>query len=117
MAWRDALLYEYYWERNFPQTPTMHALRGERYKYIHYHGLWDTDELYDLLDDPSETRNLVRDPARTGIVTGMNGQLFDLLTATGGMYIPLARDRGAVQNLRRRGGSQAADFPTAVVRQ
>ena len=117
VAWRDALLYEYYWERNFPQTPTMHAVRGARYKYIRYYGLWDTDELYDLLDDPSETRNLVRDPARTGIVTGMNGQLFDLLTATGGMYIPLARDRGAVQNLRRRGGSQAADFPTAVVRQ
>ncbi len=30
--WRDSLLYEYYWERNFPQTPTMHALRGARYK-------------------------------------------------------------------------------------
>ena len=27
--WRDDLLYEYYWERNFPQTPTMHALRGD----------------------------------------------------------------------------------------
>ena len=25
--WRDSLLYEYYWERNFPQTPTVHALR------------------------------------------------------------------------------------------
>jgi len=39
--WRDGLLYEYYWERNFPQTPTLHALRGSRYKYIHYHGIWD----------------------------------------------------------------------------
>ena len=27
---RDALLYEYYWERNFPQTPTIHALRTDR---------------------------------------------------------------------------------------
>jgi len=36
--WRDVLLYEYYWERNFPQTPTMQALRGDRYKYIHYYG-------------------------------------------------------------------------------
>jgi len=26
--WRKELLYEYYWERNFPQTPTMHALRS-----------------------------------------------------------------------------------------
>ena len=23
--WRKELLYEYYWERNFPQTPTMHC--------------------------------------------------------------------------------------------
>ena len=47
-TWRQTLLYEYYWERNFPQTPTVHALRGNRYKYIHYHGIWDIDELYDL---------------------------------------------------------------------
>ncbi|MFN8814714.1 MAG: sulfatase, partial [Acidobacteriota bacterium] len=32
IPWRDGLLYEYYWERNFPQTPTIHALRGDRYK-------------------------------------------------------------------------------------
>ena len=51
-AWRKELLYEYYWERNFPQTPTMHALRGDRYKFIRYHGIWDIDELYDLQEDP-----------------------------------------------------------------
>ena len=117
VAWREALLYEYYWERNFPQTPTVHAVRGARYKYIRYYGLWDTDELYDLVDDPAEARNLVRDPARSGVVTAMNGELFDLLAATGGMYIPLAPDRGAVSNLRRRGGSTAADFPDERFRQ
>ena len=53
VAWREALLYKYYWERNFPQTPTIHAVRGARYKYIRYYGLWDTDELYDLMDDPA----------------------------------------------------------------
>ena len=25
VPWRKSLLYEYYWERNYPQTPTMHA--------------------------------------------------------------------------------------------
>src|SRR3546814_10331008 len=35
VPWRTELLYEYYWERNFPQTPTVHALREDRYKYIH----------------------------------------------------------------------------------
>ncbi|HAV65421.1 MAG TPA: acetylglucosamine-6-sulfatase, partial [Verrucomicrobiales bacterium] len=52
IPWRDYLLYEYFWEHNYPHTPTMHALRGDRYKYIRYHGLWDRDELYDLLADP-----------------------------------------------------------------
>ena len=111
IAWRNTLLYEYYWERNFPQTPAMHALRGARYKYIRYYGIWDTDELYDLRADPLETRNLVRDPAHRDVAARLNTELFDTLAATGGLYIPLAPDRGGSQNLRRRAGSPAADFP------
>ncbi|HSH93703.1 MAG TPA: sulfatase, partial [Roseimicrobium sp.] len=38
VTWRQSLLYEYYWEWNYPQTPTIHALRTDRYKYIRYHG-------------------------------------------------------------------------------
>ncbi len=110
-AWRETLLYEYYWERNFPQTPAMHALRGSRYKYIRYYGLWDTDELYDLQSDPLETRNLIREPANRDLVRQLNTQLFQTLGATGGMYIPLAPDAGGSSNLRRKGGSRAADFP------
>jgi N-acetylglucosamine-6-sulfatase len=113
--WRDTLLYEYYWERNFPQTPTMHALRGARYKYIRYHGLWDTDELYDLQADPLERRNLALDTAHRETVSRLNGQLFEVLGATGGMYIPLTADRGARQNLRRRDGAPAASFPPHVI--
>jgi N-acetylglucosamine-6-sulfatase len=59
VPWRSELLYEYYWERNFPQTPTVHALREDRYKYMHFHGIWDLDELYDLAADPHETNNLL----------------------------------------------------------
>jgi N-acetylglucosamine-6-sulfatase len=111
VPWRDTLLYEYYWERNFPQTPAMHALRGAQYKYIRYYGLWDTDELYDLQADPLETRNLIRDPARRELVTSMNKQLFSTLGSTGGMYIPLAPDRAGASNLRRRDGARQAEFP------
>ena len=57
---RDSLLYEYYWEPAFPQTPTTFALRGRRYKLIQYHGIWDMDELYDLENDPTETTNSSR---------------------------------------------------------
>jgi N-acetylglucosamine-6-sulfatase len=110
-GWRDEVLYEYFWERNFPHTPTMHALRGERFKYIRYHGVWDTDELYDLEADPSELRNLIRDPAHAKTAEEMNARLFRVLEETAGLAIPLQPDRGPQLNLRRADGSRAADFP------
>ena len=112
IPWRDTLLYEYYWERNFPHTPAMHALRGAQYKYIRYYGIWDTDELYDLRADPLETRNLIRDPAHREVVARLNAELFDTLARTDGSYIPISPDRGGAQNLRRPAGSKAAEFPT-----
>ena len=111
VAWRDALLYEYFWERNFPHTPTVHAVRAAQFKYIRYQGLWDTDELYDLQADPHETRNLIRDPGHRDVAARMNRELFQMLEATGGLYIPLAPDRGPLFNLRRRAGAAGAVFP------
>lgn len=110
--WRNELLYEYYWERNYPQTPTMHALRGDRYKYIHYTGIWDTDELYDLQNDPLETKNLIRDKDHQEIVRQMNKELFEQLKSSGGMYIPLNADKGEQSDLRNKSGSKAASFPS-----
>lgn len=115
--WRDVLLYEYYWERNFPQTPTMHALRGDRFKYIHYLGIWDTDELYDLKTDPLETRNLIRDSAYQQTVKDMNKALFQTLEGTQGMYVPLLPDAGSQQNLRSKRGAAGASFPSYLIRE
>ncbi len=115
VRWRDALLYEYFWERNFPQTPTMHAIRTKRFKYIHYYGIWDIDELYDIQADPHETRNLAYDENYRDVVRQLNKRLFDMLEQTGGMYIPLYRDRGRQQNLRSPGSFQAAPFPPPLV--
>jgi N-acetylglucosamine-6-sulfatase len=112
--WRKSLLYEYYWEWNFPHTPTTFALRGEDYKLIQYHGIWDTDELYDLKNDPRETKNLIRDPDHQQTVADMRGQLHRLLRETGGMQIPLGRKGGDGSSLRNRNGSTAAEFPAHV---
>ncbi|MBX7256675.1 MAG: sulfatase [Candidatus Hydrogenedentes bacterium] len=61
IPWRDAFLYEYFWERSFPQTPTVQGIRTDRYKLMRYHGVWDRYELYDLQNDPNEMNNLLGD--------------------------------------------------------
>src|SRR5262249_44259129 len=109
--WRTELLYEYYWERNFPQTPTIHALRTDRYKYIHYYGIWDIDELYDLQEDPLETTNLISTPDRKAKTEEINKLAFDALEQTNGMKIPLYRDFGRQSNKRNPTKGRAADFP------
>ena len=115
IPWRDALLYEYYWERNFPQTPTMHAVRGDRYKYIRYQGLWDIDEFYDLQVDPQETRNLIRSTQHQQLINQFNTILFNGLAATDGLLIPLLPDAGGQSNLRSPNGSPPAPFPPSFL--
>jgi N-acetylglucosamine-6-sulfatase len=117
VPWRDKLLYEYYWERNFPQSPTVHALRTDQYKYIHYFGLWDIDELYDVKNDPQETKNLIFSAEHRPVAQTLNAELFDLLKETDGMYIPLQPDRGGVNNLRRKTGAKEAEFPPQFYRE
>ncbi|PAX09076.1 sulfatase family protein [Sphingomonas lenta] len=114
--WRDSLLYEYYWERNFPHTPTVHAVREDRYKYIHFHGVWDIDELYDLQEDPLESRNLIFSPGHEGIVERMNRKLFAMLEATGGLQIPLPVDEGERYMLRNAATPDMAAFPSVLLK-
>lgn len=95
IPWRTQVFYEYFWERPFPQTPTMHAIRTDSLKYIRYYGLWDINELYNLVEDPFEANNLIRDPAYKDASEKLNRALFDWLESTNGMAIPLKRDHGA----------------------
>ena len=91
VEWRDKIFYEYYWEYDFPQTPTMHGVRTDRYKYIRYHGIWDTNEFYDLLNDPHEMNNLIDSPEHQEIIEELADELYDWLESTNGMQIPLKR--------------------------
>jgi N-acetylglucosamine-6-sulfatase len=115
--WREALLYEYYWERNFPQTPTMHAIRTAKFKFIRYQGIWDTDELYDIQNDPAEKHNLIEDPKYQKQARQLRQQLFAELERTGGMSMPLSPDRGGSNRLRSPQGSPPGDFPAWFYRE
>ena len=91
VEWRDKIFYEYYWEYDFPMTPTVHGVRTEKYKYIRYHGVWDTNELYDLENDPDEKNNLITSPEHQQIVKELADELYAWLETSDGMQIPLKR--------------------------
>ncbi len=74
------VVYEYYWEFNYPQTPSTFALRTSRYKYIQYHGVWDTEELFDLQNDPAELHNLIQEPAHQARKVDMRARLYRALS-------------------------------------
>ncbi|MCD8534127.1 MAG: sulfatase [Verrucomicrobia bacterium] len=87
--WRDHILYEYHWEWNFPATPTLFAIRTDRYKYVYYHGTWDRDSFHDLELDPIERHNLIDIPSYQEKIRELRNQLFGELESSGGMDLPI----------------------------
>ena len=86
--WRTEWLYHYNYEKQFPYTPNVRAVRGDRFKYIRYpHGDGSDDrhmaELYDVQADPAESRNLIADPAYADTIREMQARLSKALTAVG----------------------------------
>ena len=110
--WRPELLYEYYWEFNYPMTPTTFALRTDRYKLIQYHGIWDLEELYDLQNDPKEMNNLIDDPDYLEVRVKLRKELHRRLANNRGEHvIPYTEKWGPGAHSRNRDGSEAAPFP------
>jgi arylsulfatase A-like enzyme len=101
--WRDRIFYEYYWEYYFPQTPTVHGVRTDKYKYLQYHGIWDTNELYDLENDPYEMNNLIKSPEHQEMIAQLRTEVYDWLESTGGMQIPLKRINSKKGDNRNKG--------------
>ncbi|UCC82833.1 MAG: sulfatase [Gemmatimonadota bacterium] len=76
--WRRSVLIEFYtYENPFPWLVDMdyRAIRTSRYKYIHWMQHPDEGELYDLAEDPYETRNLIDDQRLAGLLRGLRAEL------------------------------------------
>lgn len=78
--WRTSWMYYYNYEKQFPYTPNVRALRTDRWKYIRYpHGDGSPDrhmaELYDLKNDPEESTNLAEKPEHADRVAKLRKQL------------------------------------------
>jgi N-acetylglucosamine-6-sulfatase len=102
--WRKEFVYEYFWERDFPQTPTVIGLRTDQYAWMEYHGTWDLDELYDIQKDPDQRNNLlagarttteagrllnrIQNPDLKKLVTDLRDRRNKILRDTGGLPEP-----------------------------
>lgn len=114
--WRDTLLYEYYWEFNFPSTPTTLAVRSDEFKLIQYHGVWDTDELYDLKNDPFEMNNLIDDRKYLKVKVALRQALWQRLAENGEHSVPYTKKWSSGALFRHQDRSKAAEFPEEWLR-
>jgi arylsulfatase A-like enzyme len=85
--WRDATFAEFNGDqgRAFPSR----GIITSRYKYIHH--FFAGDELYDLHNDPQETRSLSADPQHAGIVADLKQRLMQWMRQTNDV-LDLQRD-------------------------
>jgi arylsulfatase A-like enzyme len=100
--WRQSYVYMYNYERQFPYTPNVRALRTGNFKYIRYPNSATTthkSELYDLVDDPDELVNLIDDPRQRGRVAQMHAELDRQLKAIGAWPDVMPVDEGIGQEL------------------
>ncbi|HWL38957.1 MAG TPA: sulfatase [Gemmatimonadaceae bacterium] len=83
IPWREDFLYEYY---EYPAEHCVRKNRGvrtNRWKLIHFWEQPEEWELYDLRNDPDETRNLISDTRHAALVRQLRKRLADLRLATG----------------------------------
>jgi N-acetylglucosamine-6-sulfatase len=88
--WRTSWYYQYDFEKEFPYTPNVRAVRTADWKYIHYpngEGRPDTEtaELYHLTEDPKEQRNLIGEPAAQAKLAELRAELARLQQTTGAL--------------------------------
>jgi N-acetylglucosamine-6-sulfatase len=103
-GWRTSWYYEYNYEKEFPYTPNVRGVRTAEWKYIHYpHGDGKPDrhkaELYNLKDDPAESRNLIDDPKHAAKVKELRLELERLMKEANGWPDRMPLDEGIKSTL------------------
>lgn len=75
--WRDSFLIEYNTDTVFPRIFKMgyQAIRTNEWKLIRYKDLEGMDELYDLIADPYEMKNVISDPESKAIIGKLESEL------------------------------------------
>jgi N-acetylglucosamine-6-sulfatase len=86
--WRTSWFYYYNYEKQFPYTPNVRAVRTDSWKYIRYpHGDGSPDrhkaELYNIEFDREERYNLIDNPKYARVVKELQKELARLMKATG----------------------------------
>lgn len=81
---RKSVLVEYFSDTVFPRVKNMgyQAVRTDRWKYIHYRDLANSDELYDLQADPYELTNRIQDASFQSTLADLKTELQGLLAET-----------------------------------
>jgi arylsulfatase A-like enzyme len=90
--WRRSFLFEYFKENAFPTTPTLVAVRTTTAKLIKYPGHDEWTELFDLAQDPYETKNLAGDPKHRELLARLSAE-FDAQVKATGYVMPAYADQ------------------------
>ena len=83
---RNEFFYEYFFENKFAETPTVLALRTKTHKLIKYPDHQGWTELYDIANDPFETKNLVYSPEHKNLLAKMEAAFEKEKNAVGYLF-------------------------------
>jgi N-acetylglucosamine-6-sulfatase len=102
--WRKSFLYHYNYEKQFPYTPNVRAVRTTEWKYVRYpHGDGKRDrhkaDLFRIASDPQELRNLVDVERYADVRKELEAELERLLKETGADPDKMPLDEGVKKEL------------------
>lgn len=74
---REAVLFEHLWNKD--EIPSSEAVRTDKWKYFRYRFIDAPEELYNLENDPMETKNLAPNPSYSSTLNYMRKECDKLI--------------------------------------